>query len=364
MNFLPPIKKLETPRGPGRSPWKVWGLRLLKVGIAALTLTLTWRFLAHGSLDWAEMGVRLRQANPAYLLLGLALLLGRWSLWDWRFRLGSREAAGKSTGAVLGFFVLVASAALNLITPTARVIGGLVRARYFARAEGRPFGLYYGVVLWDQVAYHGVMAFCTWVTFIGAAFYLGRTGWAGSALALLALLLGLLALWIRRGRSSGENPLVRFLARRAEQAEGAMQKVYAHGHEAVGVFVRLLASRRLTLSSVVLGVPYFLVNAGGLWAMFLALGDPVSPFVVLAVVALGTAAGTLSGTPGGLGTTEVAMLASFRALGVDPVTAAAGTLLYRGLHYGSILALGLPALAVFELRSREEPGEETEDLAA
>jgi uncharacterized protein (TIRG00374 family) len=364
MTFLPRPPQVTAPAGTGPSPWKVWGLRLLKAGIAALTLVLTWRFLTQGSLDWTELGLRLRQANPAYLLLGLLLLLGRWNLWDWRFRLASREAAGKGTGAVLGFFVLVASAALNLITPTARVIGGLVRARYFARAEGRPFGLYYGVVLWDQVAYHGVMAFCTWVTFIGAAFYMGREAWAWSALALLALALLLLALWIRRGRSSGGNPLVRFLARRAEQAEGAMQKVYAHGHEAVGVFVRLLGSRKLALESVLLGVPYFLVNAGGLWAMFLALGDRVNPFVVLAVVALGTAAGTLSGTPGGLGTTEVAMLASFRALGVDPVTAAAGTLLYRGLHYGSILLLGLPALAVFELRSREEPGEESEDLAA
>lgn len=364
MDLLAQSQPLDEPEEPRPAAWKVWGVRVAKGAIAVLTLALTWRFLTRGSLDWTELAVRLRQARPAYLLLGLAMLIGRWNLWDWRFRLAAREAVGKSSGPVLGFFVLVASAALNLITPTARVIGGLVRARYFARAQGRPFGLFYGVVLWDQVAYHGVMGFCTWVTFIGAAFYLGREGWAWSAVAALAATLALLVLWSRRGRSFEENPLVRLLARRAEAAEGGMQRVYTHGHEAVGVFVRLLADRRLALWSIVLGIPYFVVNAGGLWAMFLALGDQVNPFVVLAVVALGTAAGTLSGTPGGLGTTEVAMLASFRALGVDPVTAAAGTLLYRGLHYGSILALGLPALAVFELRAREEPDEDAEDLAA
>jgi len=355
---------LDPPGEPTVPAWRVWGVRLLKGAVAVLTLVLTWRFLTHGSLDWTELGLRLRQARGGYLLLGLAMLLGRWSLWDCRFRLAVREAAGKSSGPVLGFFVLLSSAALNLITPTARVLGGLVRARYFARSEGRPFGLFYGVVLWDQVAYHGVMSVCTWITFIGAAFYLGREGLAWTALGALLLTLGLLVLWSRRFASFEDNPLVRFLARRAEAAEGGMQKVYAHGHEALGVFVRLLADRRLAVHSVLLGVPYFVVNAGGLWAMFLALGDRVNPFVVLAVVALGTAAGTLSGSPGGIGTTEVAMLASFRALGVDPVTAAAGTLLYRGLHYGSILVLGLPALAVFELRSREEPEETEEDLAA
>lgn len=344
--------------------WRVWGARLGKAALAALGLVLTWRFLFHGSLDWADLSLRLHQASTPYLLLGLAFLIGRWLLWDWRFRLATVHATGKTSGWLLGFFVLNASAALNLITPTARVIGGLLRARYFARSEGRPFGLFFGIVLWDQVAYHGVMSLCTWITFIGAAFALGRDAWGWAALASLVLAAALLWLWVRRARSFEENPLVRFLARRAEEVEGRMQRVYAHGHEAVGVFVRLLADGRLSWLSVVLGVPYFLVNAAGLWAMFLALGNPVHPFVVLAVVALGTAAGTLSGTPGGLGTTEVAMLASFRALGVDSVTATAGTLLYRGLHYASILVCGLPALAILELRSREEDGERNEELAA
>jgi hypothetical protein len=44
------------------------------------------------------------------------------------------------------------------------------------------------------------------------------------------------------------------------------------------------------------------------------------------------------------------MVASFEAMGVDPVEAAAGTLIFRGLHYAIVLLLGIPALAVLEAR--------------
>ncbi len=84
--------------------------------------------------------------------------------------------------------------------------------------------------------------------------------------------------------------------------------------------------------------------------IFAALGRPENPLVVMAVVALGASAGMLTGTPGGVGTTEAAMVALFGALGVAPGEAAAATLVFRGLHYASILALGIPALIVLELR--------------
>jgi hypothetical protein len=50
-------------------------------------------------------------------------------------------------------------------------------------------------------------------------------------------------------------------------------------------------------------------------------------------------------------------------MGVDAVVAAAGILLYRGLHYASVLVVGLPALTVLELRpKRGELGTNVEDL--
>lgn len=336
------------------SPYRLWGKRLLKAVIAALTVYLTYHFVTHTDFDWSKLAHRVAAAQAPYIALGTGLLLARYALWDWRFRLATRLVVGRSSGVALGFFVLLASAALNLITPTARLLGGMMRARYFARANKRPFGLLYGVVLYDQVAHHAVMSVCTWLTLIGTAFALGRTAFGTAATVALVATAALLAVWSRRRDPSGKNPIIAFLARRAERAEGRLQSLFAHGHEAVGVFVRLLAYIPLRFQASVLGVIYFLVNAAAQWALFVAIGAPVNPFVVLAVVALGTAVGTLSGAPGGLGTTELAMMASFKLLGVDELVAAAGTLLYRGIHYAAVLVIGLPALALLEWRASGE----------
>ncbi len=333
------------------SPLRVWSLRLLKGAVAGLAIYLTYRFLTHSDFEWSRLAERVAAADGPFVALGTALLLARYAIWDWRYQLAVHHALGRRLGPVLGFFVLLASAALNLITPTARVLGGMMRARYFARAQGRPFSLLYGVVLWDQVAHHGVMIVCTWIVLIATAFAVHWNGWGFLLLASLLVSLALLALWVRWARRREEHPIVGFLARRAERAEGWLQRLFAHGHEAVGVFVRLLSVRRLSFQSLGIGVLYFLVNAAGLWAMFLALGAPVGPFAALAAVTLGTAVGTLSGTPGGVGTTEIAMMAAFKLLGVDEVTGAAGTLLYRGLHYAGVLVVGLPALALLEWRA-------------
>lgn len=333
------------------SPLRVWGLRLLKGAVAVLAAYFTYRFLTHSDFEWSRLAEKVADANALFVALGLALLLARYAIWDWRYQLAVHHALGSRLGPMLGFFVLLASAALNLITPTARVLGGMMRARYFARAQGRPFSLLYGVVLWDQVAHHSVMSVCTWIVLILAAFAVHWNGWGFLLLAALLVSFALLVFWVRRARRKEEHPIVGFLARRAERSEGKLQRLLAHGHEAVGIFVRLLSVRRLSFQSVGIGVLYFLVNAAGLWAMFLAIGAPVGPFAALAAVTLGTAVGTLSGTPGGVGTTEIAMMAAFKLLGVDEVTGAAGTLLYRGLHYAGVLAVGLPALALLEWRA-------------
>jgi uncharacterized protein (TIRG00374 family) len=335
-------------------PLRVWGLRLLKGAVVLLAAWFTWRFFTHSDFDWSKLAERVAGARLPFVVLGVALLLGRYFIWDWRYQLAVKYVLGRRLGPVLGFFVLLASAALNLITPTARLLGGMMRARYFARAQGRPFSLLYGVVLYDQVAHHSVMSVCTWIVLIATAFVVHQPGWGFLLAAALVVTLAGLAVWSARARQGEGNPIVRFLARRAERGEGKLQRLYAHGHEAVGVFVRLLGVNRLRFQAVAIGVLYFLVNAAGLWVMFLAIGAPVGPFAALAAMTLGTAVGTLSGSPGGVGTTEIAMMASFKLLGVDEVTAAAGTLLYRGLHYAGVLAVGLPALALLEWRAGGE----------
>ena len=334
-----------------RERWRRWGGLALKVGLTALALVWTWRLLA--DIDWRELSLRLAKANEWWLAATILFLFLRWSAWDGRFRAAARRGVGAAPPAVLGFFVLLASAALNLITPSARIFGSFLRARHFGRSasgSSGSFGLLYGIVLFDQVTHHAVMIAATCLAVVAAALAAGRPVLAAGSLGTLLAATVVLVVWVRRRGPHEQNPLVRLLARWAERADGRMQRFLAHSHEAVGVFVRLLGDGPLLVQAVLWGTAYVIFNAGAQWLIFRALGLPVNALVVFSAVSLGVAAGTVTGTPGGLGTTEAAMVTSFTVMGVSPVVAATTTLLYRGLHYATILIVGLPALLILEMK--------------
>ena len=71
-----------------------------------------------------------------------------------------------------------------------------------------------------------------------------------------------------------------------------------------------------------------------------------------AIVGLGGFAGALMGTPGGIGSTEAAMISGFVALGIDRVDALTAVFLFRGLHYALVFGCGVPSLAALEWQRR------------
>jgi uncharacterized protein (TIRG00374 family) len=245
----------------------------------------------------------------------------------------------------------VAAATVNSVIPTVGVVGGVLRGRWIGRAVGLSLGRAYGSVLYDQVAHQVVMTAVTVVALVGALVVTGRPTLAavlaGTAVAVAAGA----GLWLRR-RRGGHRELIRRLAaallRRAAEG-GALERLVAHGRDSLEVVIALLADVRLRWWSVALGSVFFVVNAGAQWLVFLALGERVSLWVVLAVVALGAAAGIALGTPGGLGAAEATMIAGFAALGVDRLDATAAALLFRALHFLTVLGLGVPSLVWLEM---------------
>ncbi|HEX5757855.1 MAG TPA: lysylphosphatidylglycerol synthase transmembrane domain-containing protein [Thermoanaerobaculia bacterium] len=334
---------------PRRSRLRAWVSTLLKLVLVGLAVALAVRLLA--GVRWAEVAARLDSASWPILALAAFCLLARFAVWDVRWYLAMRRVE-RAPSLVTGFFSLLSSAAVNMVTPTVRLAGGLLRARYTARGGPGSFGRAYGVVLFDQLAHNAVMTALSWAAVIVVAFALGRwrLGWA--ALAAFVATGVALFVWSRRsGGGEGGGRLAALLARRAAAASGRVGRLLSHSHEAVEVFARLFADRRLRVQVVGIGAAFFLLNAFAQWLVFRGFGAEVRMAVVVGAVSLGLAAGMLTGVPGGIGATEAAMVATFAALGVDRIDAAAGTLLYRGLHYGVVLAVGLPALATLELRT-------------
>ncbi len=345
---LTDTQPLPSPSARSR-PWRR-GLGIaFKWVLIAAAFYFSWRSIA--GMRWAELAARLAAADRGLIAAAVFFLALRFGLWDLRFRIAARRTTGEPVpGAVFGFSVILASAALNLLNPAARLLSGPLRARSFARACRRSFGTFYGIVLYDQFAHQFVISTMTCLAVLLAASARGYGVVGGAGLALLVAAVVFVILWSRRRGPFADNPIVRFFARKAERAEGSLQRVYAEGHEAAGTFVRLLGDSGMAWRAAVLGVTLFLANAVAQWLLFRALGQEVGMLAVVAVVALGNAAGMLAGTPGGIGTTEAAMVASYVALGVDRANAGAATLLFRGLHYALVVGVGLPALAWLEAR--------------
>lgn len=351
-------RPLEIPTRRG----KVWAQRLLALVVFAGAVYLVHRLVAE--VGWEEVRERLARARPHLVALAVACFLVQLSFWAARQRLSVRRITGTPRGWVVAL-ALVATAAANFLLPFARLLGGLLRARYLSRTSSprTPKRIYYAAVLFDQLVHSVVMGSVTVAGLLGAALVLGRTSVAlGIAAALLAAGLGVV-IWYRRraGAVGRKGAFVRFVERRAERREGMIGKVLAGSETAARIFLRLIRSGRLWWQTLALGFGVFAAVTAAQWAVFRALGADVHPLVVVATVTMGLSAGVLLGTPGGLGTTEATMIALYGAFGVDRVVAASAVLLFRGLQFSVVLGLGLPSMAVLELYSLRVRGREEEE---
>jgi len=315
------------------------------LAVLAAALWLVIRLV--GDMGWPEILSRLTGASAPWVALALLFKVAMFVAWGYRWTLSVQTLPGAPRKRVV-YVAQVAGLLANLLAPFARVLGTLARVRYLRTFSHLPLSRCFGAVLFDQIAHGIAMAVVTVVAMMAAAALLGRPLLA-LALALFLVVVGVVV-GVRRltGRAPLTEVLAAFLASWAAE-NGGERRLFAGGGDAAEVVADLVRRERLWFGVITWGVGLFALNALSQWAVFAALGWAVSPQVVIIGVALGTAAGMLVGTPGGLGSTEAAMIGLYVALGVDPVLAGAGTLLFRALHYGVLLMTGVPALVGLEV---------------
>lgn len=96
-----------------------------------------------------------------------------------------------------------------------------------------------------------------------------------------------------------------------------------------------------------------LLEAVALWLVLYAFGIEVNGFQVLAAFGASQLIGGLPGTPGGLGVTELSLVAVLAAYGFPAATTAVPTLVFRVISYWLPAALGFLAGGSTFLRSDE-----------
>ncbi|MDX1643895.1 MAG: lysylphosphatidylglycerol synthase transmembrane domain-containing protein, partial [Thermoanaerobaculia bacterium] len=177
--------------------------RALEALLAGAALYLAVRLISE--TGWAALTAQIRSADPAWVAITCALLTGRWAVWASRWRLAlERRLPGSSWWHAAA--TILAGAAVNHLTPTFRVFGGLLRARYLGGPDRHRFTAAYGSVLFDQIVTQTVIGLLTTVAFVLVAWRLGRLDQmlAGLvAVVAFALLVPVLLSRLRRRRLIG-----------------------------------------------------------------------------------------------------------------------------------------------------------------
>ncbi len=289
---------------------------------------------AAGDIGWSVLGDRLARAEIHLLALVLAINLLRYLVWAARWRLLVRPLEPIPFWPALR--ALLASLFITTVVPAARPFGGLVRARYLARDLNRARGPLYGGAIVDQLGY-GIVSLVLGSIYLPLAFWVDPQRGPGDRLlpwvaAAAGLVLAFLVMWRRRAH---------LLARMRGRMPGVAEAL----EDAFDAARRLLAHPSTWRVVAIGGGIVWLANVLTFQVAAAALGYPLEFASAAAAFALGSLAGTLTGTPGGAGTTELAAIAPLVALGVPAEVALPAVLLARGVHYlCSILLGGLATL--------------------
>src|SRR5688572_2238877 len=204
---------LDTPPATARSRLPVWRLAfaLLVLAVAAGVVHVVVR-----EVGWQELILRLRSPRRPALGFAALCLVGHLYLWGYRWKLAIRRVDPTPRRRVI-YAALATAASVNLVAPFARVLGGLLRARYLARAGSLSLASFYGVVLFDQIAHLVVMSALTGLALVAGAALAGKTVGAALAGVAVALLLTAFLCWEERLTARGPAWLARWMARRGDR---------------------------------------------------------------------------------------------------------------------------------------------------
>ncbi len=222
-----------------------WTGHLVKLLLLAVALYFTVRFAQ--KLPWRELSLRLTEAYPALLLLAIVTLFLRFASVVIRWSLALEEVgspgANGSSGAIgplwRRFFILLASVFLNHVTPSARILGGLLRARYQARYQKKGFSTIYGTVLFDQVIQQSFTTLMTVLSILVFTWIQNRMVWLVIEISILLLITIGALIRLRLRRSGGTRPsIARVIHRKAHSQQARFKSLVLGTSEVVQTFAK------------------------------------------------------------------------------------------------------------------------------
>ena len=281
-------------------------------------------------VDWGVTWANVRGANAGLFALAFVVFYCSFPLRALRWKtllgnVGYSPASGRPVPPASGLTRIMYLAWFANCVTVAR-LGDAYRAYLLKREAGVSFAVTLGTVLAERLLDLVVLALMLGA---GALVVFGGSLPAEAAWALAAGLIlsavgvaGLLAMWRFRGAFERVLP----------------GRLHAHYSRLEHGVVDSFRGRLPWL--VALSVAGWLLEGAALYATAAAVGVPVSMAGALVVALAASLLSTVPITPAGLGFAEAGMVVMLGWLGLDSAAATAVTLLFRGINYWSIVALG------------------------
>lgn len=328
------------------------------IRLTALLLVVVLLFLVFRRVGFLNILRAIIHIPPLSIISAVLLFLTVFILWCFRWLHFLRPEPGMNMLTV--FPVYMAGMFVNIITPGARVGGEPVRAYYMNRIFGGQRTRYLGSILATKVAY-GVVFFgfvILSVLFVLAFVPLAlpyKLVMAGAVLLVLGAVVSGFMLRRHIGIRSGllgkllpilyEGRFMKFIRQHFDTYEHFEEYAIRKLDNLVAPAMRAAGSNRSLALVFGLSALSWLLVCLAHHVLFAALEADIGFLRVMVIVTISTFFGEISMTPGGAGFMEAAMLALCAAFGLDSRTAAAVTVLSRGLFYLCGLGLGGVCLA-------------------
>jgi len=312
----------------------------------ALLLVLALLYFVLRRIGFRNVLQEMGKVSGSSIRAALLLYFGAFLLQAFRWQQLMKRGERHSILALFPFYM--AGVFGNVITPGARVGGEAVRAYYMSKAFGGEKSAYLGTVLADKIANGAVFMTFLLVAIIFVVLYvpLGlvpKIVLEAAVIFLVAIVVS--GVLLRKQVAKHHHLLERFLRAVYESRLHRFMRnrfpTYRHFEDYAmrkldNIFSpvgRMVGSPRAIVKVVLITCASFLLLCLSYFVLFRALGADIDFHGVLIIVIVSISCGDVAVSPGGVGLIEAVMIGMCAAFGVDHGTAAAVTLMGRGIFY-------------------------------
>jgi uncharacterized protein (TIRG00374 family) len=293
----------------------------------------------------------LMKTNPAYFIVAffiyLLMLIALVLRWKYLIRMIGFNAKFKNL-----FLLILMGQFVNNVTPSMKGGSEPFRAYYLSKLENIPYHITFSTVVVERLLDSAIFLLLTSIVI----FYFLVNGIMYAKIFILAwfliLCLTILSIYILMHKRLAFRIVLKItkLISKFSSKTFDEEKINKSIEEFQNSLLFFKGRRKELVVCGILSLLWWVLDIFRIYVIFISISYFVPFFVVSAVYLISLLVGILPTLPGGLGTSDTVMIATYSVLNIPSSVAAVGTLLDRFISYWLATLMGAIALKVIRVK--------------